>query len=423
MSKLLTNLLLIVVVLGLSCTPPPPSPDGGAAGGSAGGGAAGGSSGGPSMVTFRSFTPPSATAVSGSFLFVISGEGTATEGYAFPPAAGSMEPFFVDGWEVRYEHMLTTIDNVELSDTPDLNPNDPATTGPAVARLSGPWAVDLAKPGPLDGKGMEGKAHALGRLTTQTLKQGTPAFSTTGKYAFGYELVTAAANPFDVNLDAEAKAAYQVMRDNGWSYWVKGTATSRGAMGTPACRSTNASYDYGRVPKTVSFSFGWKVPAAYKNCINQELQPMDSRGVQLGANGAEAVVQMTLHNDHPFWDALEEDAPLRFDAIAALKSVPVGMTATTATVTTADLKAVDFEALTDAQGVRLPFRYCGAVQPGERTAGGLVYDPKGVPVNPMGGAAGLKDLDEYMAYNLSTLGHLNAGEGLCVVQRSYASPP
>jgi hypothetical protein len=54
--------------------------------------------------------------------------------------------------------------------------------------------------------------------------------------------------------------------------------------------------------------------------------------------------------------------------------------------------------------------------------GNLAYDPKGVPVNAMGGAMGLKDLYEYMAYNLSTLGHLNAGEGLCVAQRQYPSP-
>jgi hypothetical protein len=334
-----------------------------------------------------------------------------------------MEPFFIDGWQVQYEHLLVTVDHLELSENPDVNPNDPSMTGPAAARVSGPWAIDLAKPGPLDAKEMEGKAWALARVTNQNLKAGTPAFSGTAKYAFGFQLVAADANPIDVNLDADAKAAYQAMRANGWSYWIKGTATDRGAMGTPACRSTNAAYDFNRVPKTVNFAFGWRVPTTYKNCLNQELTPMDSRGVQLGTNNAEATAQITLHNDHPFWDALEEDAPLRFDAIAARKSVAAGMTATTATLTTADLQGVDFEALTDAQGLRLPYRYCGAMRPSERTTGGLAYDPKGVPVNPMGGAMGLKDLYEYMGYNLSTLGHLNAGEGLCVAQRQYPSPP
>ncbi|MDP3238500.1 MAG: hypothetical protein Q8N26_37250 [Myxococcales bacterium] len=407
---------------GLACSPPTPAPDGGTAGGSAGGSATGGgSAGGSTTVTYRSFTAPSTTPVSGSFLFTITGEESASEGFSFPPPAGSTEPSFIDGWEVRYEHMLTTVDNITLSTNPDMTPGNPGMTGPAVARATGPWAVDLAKEGPVVAKEMEGKAFPLVRLSNQTLATGTPAFGASTKYAFSFDLVEADANPIDVNLDADAKAAYQVMRTNGWSYWVKGTATWKGDMGTPACRSTNASYDFGRLPKVVNFSFGWKVPASYKNCLNQELMPADSRGVQLGANGAEATVQVTLHNDHPFWDALEEDAPLRFDAVAARKSVAMGM-APAATLTNADLTGVDFQAVKDAQGTAVPFRYCGAVQMGERTMGGLTLDPKGVPVNPAGGAGGLKDLYEYMAYNLSTLAHANAGEGLCVVERKYPSP-
>ncbi|MCA3016202.1 MAG: hypothetical protein INH41_27780 [Myxococcaceae bacterium] len=410
-----------------ACGPTPSTPDAGGAGGGSAGGAGGGSGGGAAVdggaVTFRAFTAPAMAAVTGAFLVTITAEESASEGFGFPPKAGSTEPFFIDGWEVKYEHLVTTVDNVTLSSNPDMNPNAPAMTGPVVARATGPWAIDLAKEGPVAAKEMEGKAFPLVRLTNQNAVAGTPAFSTTAKYAFGFDLVAADGNPIDVNLDADAKAAYQTMRANGWSYWVKGTATYRGAMGTPACRSTVAAYDYARIPKVVNFSFGWRVPASYKNCKNQELTPMDSRGVQLGANGAEAVAQVTLHNDHPFWDALEEDAPLRFDAIAARKSVPAGMTAPAmVSVTNADLQGVDLEALADAQGTRLPIRYCGATSSTERTMGALAYDPKGVPVNAMGGAGGLKDLYDYMAYNLSTLGHLNAGEGLCVVQRQYPSP-
>lgn len=375
--------------------------------------------GGPA--TFRAFTAPPTTAANGAFLFTLTAEASATEGFAFPPPAGAMEPFFIDGWQVQYEHLLVTVDAITLSENPDLSPANPGVTGEPVARATGPWAVDLAKEGPLPAKGMEGKSFALARLSNQNLKAGAPAFSTSTKYAFGYELVAAAPSPFDVNLDDDAKAAYQVMRANGWSYWVKGTATWRGDLSTPACRSTNPGYDFNRVPKVVRFSFGWRVPTSYKNCLNQELMPADSRGVQLGANGAEATVQMTLHNDHPFWAALEEDAPLRFDAIAARKSVAMGP-APEASVTIADLAGVDLEAVTDAQGTRVPFRTCGAVQAGERTMGSLALDPKGVPVNPAGGAAGLKDLADYMAYNLSTFGHANAGEGLCVIARKYPSP-
>lgn len=58
---------------------------------------------------------------------------------------------------------------------------------------------------------------------------------------------------------------------------------------------------------------------------------------------------------------------------------------------------------------------------GETTAGTLKFDPKAVPVNPAGGAAGLKNLYDCMVYNLSTFGHLN-NDGLCFPARNYASP-
>ena len=98
------------------------------------------------VATFRTFTAPSTTAVNGSFLFTITGEATATEGFAFPPPAGAMEPYFIDGWEVRYEHMLVTVDGITLAENPDMSPGNPGMTGAAVARATGPWAVDLAKP-------------------------------------------------------------------------------------------------------------------------------------------------------------------------------------------------------------------------------------------------------------------------------------
>lgn len=402
----------------VACGQLPPANDGGT-GGSAG---TGGSSGADGGVTFRAFTAPATAAVPGAFLFTVTGEASATGGYAFPPPGSGGAPFFIDGWALTYEHMLVTVDNLTLSENPDMTPANPAMTGPAVARASGPWAVDLAKAGPLDAKELNGKAFALARLTSQNLKQGTPAFSTTAKYAFGFDAVAADGSPLNVNLDARAQELYRLMRAGGYAYWIEGTATWKGDQGSPACRSTNAAYDFARLPKTVRFSFGFKSPTQYRNCINPDLMPADSRGVQLPSSG-EAVVQATLHNDHPFWEALEEDAPLRFDAIAARKSVasvPDGGVPA-ADVTNADLQGFDFEVASDAQGRRLPWRYCGAVAANERTTGSFAYDPKMVAVNPAGGAAGLADLLDYMTYNQSTFGHLN-NDGVCVALRQYPSP-
>lgn len=390
------------------------------AGGGAGGG---GGSGGGSAVDggiLKGFTAPSTTAVNGSFLITVTGEGSATEGNGFPPPAAGGEPYFVDGWEVKYDYALTTFDKVTVSEDPDKSAADQSQTGPLVAQVDGPFAVDLAKPGPLMSKEMNGTSFPVVRIANQNKVTGTPAFDATKKYAFGFDTVVATLNAQNMNLDAAAQVAYKKMVDNGQSLLLVGTATWKGTAGTPACRSTNAAYDFGRFPKTVKFSFGLKSPTTYKNCINPELTGTDARGIQ-AKTGSEVVAQVTLHLDHPYWDALEEDAPLRWDAIAARKSVATGVGPASADVTEADLKTVDFQALKDAQGTALPIRYCGPTLTGEATTGTLKYDPKAVPVNPAGGAAGLKDLYDYMVYNQSTYGHLN-NDGLCFPARNYPSP-
>ncbi|MCC6336485.1 MAG: hypothetical protein IT380_21170 [Myxococcales bacterium] len=387
-----------------------PTMDGGTGGG-------GGSGDGGLLLTFE---PPSTTAVNNSLLITISGESFATEGIGFPPASARGAPYFLDGWEVRFTHAVVVVDRLTVSENPDLNPNDPSQTGEAVARAEGPWAVDLAKGGPLVAKELNGQAVALARLTGQNLKAGTPSFAPTAKYAFGYQLIAARAGVYDVNLDAEGEAAYREMASNGWTVWLSGTATWKGDLGAPACRSTGASYDFARFPKAVAFSFGFRAPVDFKNCENPELSPAGSRGLQTQAL-AQTTAQVTFHLDHPFWEALEEDAPLRWDVLAARRAVDAGVGPSTASLDLTDL-AFDFQAPKDAQGAALPWRTCGPTLANERSTGTVAYDPVNVPVNPSGGAAGLKSLSDYMTYNLSTFGHLN-NDGLCFPARSYPSPP
>ena len=398
-----------LTLLLLTGCPGPMTPDGGADAGSPVG------DGG---FFFTDFAAPSTTAVNNSLLVTITGEGSATDGTAFPPAS-SGDPYFLDGWEISYEHVLVTVGTVNISEGPDTNPNDQSVTGAQVAEVVGPWAVDLAKAGPLDSKEQNGKAFPLARIANQNQKTGTPAFDPTSKYAFGFTLKTAAAGSKNVNLDAEAQTAYQAMAQSGASVLLQGTATWKGARGSPACRSTNPLYDFGRFPKTVKFSFALNAPVSFKNCVNPELQPADSRGVQTASN-AESVAQVTFHLDHPFWEALSEDSPQRWDLIAARKTVATGVGPASADVTLADL-AIDFQAAKDAQNMAIPWRTCGPVQVGERTTGTVSYDPVNVPVNPAGGTAGLKDLVDYMTYNLSTFGHLN-NDGLCFPDRQFPAP-
>src|SRR5688572_21340136 len=76
----------------------------------------------------------------------ISGEGNALSGFSFP-ATSPDAPAFVDGWQVEFERILVTVDNIVLTDNPDMSPTDQSITGPVVARATGPWAVDMTKPG------------------------------------------------------------------------------------------------------------------------------------------------------------------------------------------------------------------------------------------------------------------------------------
>lgn len=373
-----------------ACDPQTPGPDGGVEPTCAEG--------------FCAHTPPTGSQ-NNSLLLTVSGEESATEGFGFPGAGG--EPYFVDGWEITFTRVLVTVGNVTVSENPDLDPNDASKTGALVAEAVGPWAVNLAKEGPLTAKEQNGRSWPLTRIASQNRKAGAPAFDATSKYALGYSLLAAKDGVFDVNLDDDDKAAYLAMAQKGQSVLLQGTATWKGGVG---CRSTVASYDFTTYPQTVDFSFGFAAPVDFKNCVNPDLQPAESRGVQTQA-GAQTVTQVTFHLDHPFWEALEEDAPLRWDALAALGK---------ATVTEADL-AIDFQAFRDTNATAIPWRTCGPVLDNERTTGTVSYDPVNVPVNPAGGAAGLKNLADYMTYNLSTFGHLN-NDGLCFPQRNYPSP-
>ena len=96
------------------------------------------------------FTPP-ADPGPGGILFAVSGEVLALTGYAFPPVNDG-DPAFVDGWQVSFTRLLTTVDKITLSSNPDVSPGNQALTGPApgsvggglVAEVDGPWAVEFA---------------------------------------------------------------------------------------------------------------------------------------------------------------------------------------------------------------------------------------------------------------------------------------
>jgi hypothetical protein len=210
------------------------------------------------------------------------------------------------------------------------------------------------------------------------------------------------------------------MKQNGYTVLYVGTATFKGTNCTP----TPADPEFAKLPTVVNFKLGFKSPATYVNCQNPDLDPAKplgdeehQRGVIVKANQA-VTAQLTIHTDHPFWESFVHDTPPHFDMIAAQY---VGATGTP-TAVLEDMKGVDPTAITDKDGNPLPWRSCtpSYTPPG---TGQMGFDTTGVPVNPMGDPTmSFRDLYDYMTYNQSTQGHLDA-DGLCFVKRHYPSPP
>lgn len=364
--------------------------------------------------------PALAGAGPGQVLVTTSGETLALRGYPFPPASAN-DVAFVDGWELRFERVLVTVDHLSLSENPDRSPTDQADTEGVVAQIDGPWALDLHAGGPLPGKGGGAERAVPIAVFASQNKLSGDAFDPTKRYAFGFDIVPATSTAKGVNLDAEATADYETMKRDGVTALFVGTATSK--VGPGDCTSS-LPYDFSKLPNVVHFRFAFKTPASYLNCQNPDGDPArpfqgeeHPRGVQVKSNAA-VVAQVTVHTDHMFWEALTHDAPLHFDPIAALAREVDGKTST---VTLDDLAGADFTSFKDRSGAHLPWRSCVAGYVAQR--GGVFYDPRSVPIDPSATSdRALRDFRDFVSYAESTMGHLNA-DGLCFVRRAYASPP
>jgi hypothetical protein len=357
----------------------------------------------------------------GKVQFTASGEVLALGGYDFPPAAAG-DPAFVDGWEIRFDELIVTLDKITLSENPDLSPTDESKTGDKVAEVDGPWAVDLHKGGPLEGKGgSDEQAVAIATIENQNLN-GDKDFDPTVRYAFGFDVVAASAGAHKINLDAQGEADYQEMVQKGWAVLYVGTATWKGGS---SCTSTNPDYDFSKLPTTVKFRLGFKSPATYVNCQNPDNDPAQAlgdeehqRGVQVKSNTT-TIAQATIHTDHPFWESFTHDTPAHFDPLAALAKQDANGDWV---VTIDDAKGVDYTAFKDAMGNALPWRSCVSDYTPPNQSMGMGFDSLGIAFDPTGDPTMvMRDYADYLTYDQSTQGHLNS-DGLCFVQRHYPSP-
>jgi hypothetical protein len=352
----------------------------------------------------------------GTIAVQISGEDAATAGFRFPTGS---EVSFADGWQLEFEHVLVTVGAVTISANPSKAPSDQSATDAAVARVVGPWAVDLSVEGSVLAAGGEGKATPITTIERQNLKGDAP-FVADEQYAFGYDLVVADDGATKVNFDGdeETESAYATMVEQGYSMLMVGTASWKGAE----CRSSSSSYDFSAIPAEVPFELGFRTPTSYLNCQNQENdgEPFENeeypRGIALLPNQS-TVAEVSLHLEHPWFSSIVHDSGLYFDQMAArLVGRPDG-----ATLTLDDLAGVDPSAFTDGLDEPLPWRVCtdADLSPGQRG-----FDVGDIPIDPEGNpASAFRDYRDLVSYLESTEGHLNGGEGLCFVKRNYPSPP
>jgi hypothetical protein len=351
----------------------------------------------------------------GGLNVTISGEDAATEGFLFPTGS---EVTFADGWELTFRHVLVTVGAITLSENPDKSPVDQSQTDGPVARVDGPFAIDLTAPGDAPGAGGEGEALTLTAIPSQNLRDGEP-FELDRRYAFGFSFLEATAEARRIGFEpgSAADQAYERMIERGHAVLYVGTAEFKGA----GCETGNDDYPFDALPRTVPFELGFATPTSYQNCQNQENdgEAFDGeeyqRGVAMLPDRA-AVAQITLHLEHPFFSDAQHDSSVRFDPMAARFGVTDG-----AVLTVDDLVGVDPAGLTDRDGTALPPRVCdGSPLPLGRVASVGVGS---VPVNPAGDPAReLRDYRDFVAYVQSTQAHLNGGEGLCSVHRNYPSP-
>jgi hypothetical protein len=354
----------------------------------------------------RAFLAPNAASLgSGQMLLTASGEHLAQTGYDFPPATDA-DPAFVDGWELRFAHLLVTIDKVTLSSDPDKSPGDPSQTGGVVAEVDGPWAIDLHldNPGDIQGKEPDEKAIPFAAITQQA--DGSALLTDGTRYAVGFQSVVANPTAINVNLDGEALPLYQNMVANGCSVLYVGTATFKGSD----CQTPAQADELATLPTAVQFSFCFKSPTKFVNCLNQ-----DNMGAGLGSEGFQrgvaflpnthVVGEVTFHTDHPFWDSTEHDSPAHFDQFAAQA---VGQESGAPMVTLGQVVGLDYAAFTDGAGKALSWRSCVSADRYTPPAGTqLSFDPHGV--------SGLRDYYDFTTFNQRTQGHWNGEEGLCAV--------
>lgn len=277
----------------------------------------------------------------GSLVITASGEEAAEVG--FPVEADGELLEFADGWSVRFDKYLAAIGRVRIA-TGD-------TTVPSNDRVgASPEDVvvfDL----------VQGEAELFRFDDLEARRWDQVSFAIVAPSASA----RIAGNVSDDDLAR--------MTEDGFSYWIEGTAT-KGA-------------------RTVTFAWGLRNPVELSGCTDGN----DERPGVVVRRNSTTEAEITFHLEHLFWTSLGAEAEaLRFDAIAAVADEDgfVSLESLEAQVLT-DLRDENGEPLEDENGAP------------------IVYDPGQVPF-----ASNPPNLAEFLHHTTAAQAHLN-GSGLCSV--------
>jgi hypothetical protein len=381
--------MVVACVGAAACSPPVQQTDGGAD-------AAVSSEAGVGPAFERPFDP-GITAMSNdpnTIQVTVSSEGNGQQGLDYTATPAADQIVIVDGWELRFDSILTTIGSVRL-DGPGTNPADPSVVGARVAAEPRSFAIDAKRAGSFRGVG-GGDETAIPLFAFRNNATGG-ALDPMVRYAFSFDVVPANAGATNTNLTREQFADYNQMIARGWTMLVTGTATYRG-------RAAMAGTPTADIPTSVRFRYGFSAPASYINCGNPENGMDSAPGIAPRATGA-ARGQITLHMEHLFWLRLNvEDPPVHFDHIAA-RATPGAMGQPALSVLD-DLAGVTPNNVVDR--MMRPI-----VDRGDQTMG---YMRMGERLTAeLNGASGVEDLRGFMAFSARSMAHLNA-DGLCFVR-------
>ena len=368
-------------------------------------------------INFTMTSPNSPLGVEVTF----SGETLGINGLPFQPV-NQGDPYFVDGWNMSIDEDIVVIGKLMLNAMPTQDQTW-YDMGPVVATKAGPYAFDAHQAAGFVGK--DGVEPASPMFVWDQEDDGS-SFDSGQRYAFSYDTVVASYPAWNLNLTSQGQADYDLMVQNGWDKFLRGTATYVGT-GTYPDAATQAKF--AAFPTTVQFVMGWNDATSNLNCVNADLgdeADLANRGIVVFPDSA-AVAQVTMHVDHVFWDKLkQEGAALRFDPIAAFAPADT-------TTTPFDLNTFHTQHLltTFADGTPLPDRAPYEPNPSPNAAAVTSDDaqpnPLQVTLNLNGvtapdGSAFPDDIVQFMAFSAQSQMHLNA-QGLCYIKGQNPADP